>query len=250
MSIVVQRRHLVAREHRARFEQLSAEGVWPALLQFGSRMLAYGSWPFGGPDDGVVTHTAYEGFEHWLATRSDFSGARGALLQEEALQAPAQMLLHAAEARAALTSGSEARVIEVDDEVCDLGVHYRRGEAPPAAPPLTLGRGSVISERTYQLAYGGQGEFLRLSQTHVWPWLEQQGVRMVAYGHDPLGPSDEVVTLFAFRSLLDWHRLSRPTEERATAEVERAWHRRSALIRRHRGRLLLVETDFGAQGAP
>ncbi len=88
-------------------------------------------------------------------------------------------------------------------------------------------------------------EFLRLSREYVWPWLTAQGARMIAYGHDPLAASDEVITLFAFRSLPEWQRLSRPSTEQAGAEAAQAWQQRATLIGRHRGRLLIVDTDFG-----
>ena len=68
---------------------------------------------------------------------------------------------------------------------------------------------------------------------------------MIAFGHDPLGPSDDVITMYAFRSMAEWHRLSRPSLELASDDVARAWSERSALIERHQGRLLLVATDFG-----
>ena len=68
---------------------------------------------------------------------------------------------------------------------------------------------------------------------------------MISYGHDPLAASDEVITLFAFRSLPEWHRLSRPSAERAGVEAAQAWQQRAALIQRHRGRLLIGDTDFG-----
>ena len=103
----------------------------------------------------------------------------------------------------------------------------------------------MVSERTYRLAAGTQPEFQRLSREQIWPWLTAQGARLIAYGHDPLGPSDEMITLVAFRSLPDWHRLSHPVAELASSEVRQAWDARAALIQRHRGRLLIVDTDFG-----
>lgn len=246
MSIIVQRTHIVPAGDRERYEQLSAQGVWPTFLHFGSRMLAYGSWAFGGgPVDGVVTHQAYADLEHWLATRARFAGAPGAFYEDEAIMAETAATRELAAERRQLMKGTAARIIEVDDAVSDPGVYYRRAGMPPVEPPATFGRGSVVSERSYQVE-GGRDEFLRLSRDYVWPWLEQHGARMIAFGHDPLGASDELITLFAFRTLPEWQRLSRPSAEEASAEVEQAWQQRATLIRRHSGRLLVVATDFGS----
>lgn len=246
MSIIVQRKHLVAPADRAEFERMSSQGVWETFLRFGSKMLAYGSWVFGGGRvDGVVTHQAYADFEHWQATRPRFAGAPGAFHTDEAIMAETEATRAISAGRRSLVTGSEPRVIEVNDDVREPGVFYRREGTPPADPPPTYGRGSVVSERTYALAGGAEPEFRRLSQEQLWPWLEQQGARLIAYGQDPLGPSDEVTTLFAFRSLTDWHRLSRPSADGARPEAARAWEQRAALIRSHHGRLLAIETDFG-----
>jgi hypothetical protein len=69
----------------------------------------------------------------------------------------------------------------------------------------------------------------------VWPWLERMGGRLVAFGQDPLHTSDEVVTLFAFRSFADWHRFSRPSANLdPPPEVVGAWNQRASLISRNR----------------
>src|SRR5690606_16105678 len=41
----------------------------PTFLHFGAQMVAFGSWAFGGDSVPLVTHTAYEDFDHWEATR-------------------------------------------------------------------------------------------------------------------------------------------------------------------------------------
>ena len=245
MSIIVQRTVRVRPEDQREFERLSSLGQWAGLLHAGSRMVAYGRWLFGGGrTDEVTQHVSYEDFEHWLATHPGFAGQPGVLYEATAAERPE--IAEATAGLPALASSSTARIIEVNDDVSDAGAYHRREGMPQAEPPPTFGRGSVVSERTYRVAEGGQAQFLALSREHVWPWLIGQDARVIAYGHDPLGESDEVITLFAFRTLPEWHRLSRPTAEAASAEVAQAWHDRAALIRRHRGRLLVVDTDFGA----
>lgn len=229
MSIIVQRSFRVASADQTEFERMSAQELWPAVLQFGAKMVAYGTWAFGGRADEVTTHTAYESFDHWQATKEN----------EDLRLASAE--------RGDLVRTASARIIDVNDDASHLDVTHRDPDAPAVDPPPTFGRGSVISERTYDLSEGAAAEFTRLSQEHIWPWLEQRGARLVAYGHDPLGPSQEMITLFAFRSMSDWHRLSRPSTKLAPSpQLVEAWTHRDSLIRRHHGRLLLVGTDFGA----
>ena len=195
--------------------------------------------------DGVVTHQAYADLTHWQATRAKFEGTPGAFYEDEAIMAATAEVRKIWAERGRLMRGTEARIIDVNDEVSNAGVHYRSPGTPPAEPPPTFGVGSVVSERTYRLAPGGEADFLRLSHDHIWPWLEQQDARMIAFGRDSLGPSDEVITIYAFRSLAEWHRLSRPSPELASDDVAQASSERSTLIQRHQGRLLLVATDFG-----
>jgi len=57
-----------------------------------------------------------------------------------------------------------------------------------------------------------------------------------------------VMTLFAFRSLAEWHRLSRPTAELQPPQpVVAAWQQRHQIVQRQWGRLLIVGTDFGTK---
>ena len=246
MTILVQREFRVAPAHRAEFERQSREGLWPTFLEFGARMLAYGRWEFGTNDAAVVTHTAFEDLAHWEATRPETPNGRGALHDDSFVAPLVAPFIARYAARGDLVTGVESRLVEVDDEVSDLGVFYRRPGTPAAALPPTFGLGSVVSERTYLLRPGTMPEFRRLSM-QVWPWLEQQGGRLVAFGQDPLHTSDEVLTLFAFRSLADWHRLSRPRADLdPPADVVQAWNQRAGLILSNQGRLLTVLTDFGA----
>jgi hypothetical protein len=243
VSILVQREFAVAAADQAEFERESREGLWPAFLHFGALMVAYGRWSFGGSGDALVTHTAYVDFEHWHATRPS-----GAFYQDEAIQEEIRHLRAVYAERNRMVQQSRARIIELDDQVSAPNPFYRKPGQPPAEPPPTFGRGSVLSERTYVLNDGAQTEFLRLSRSLIWPWLESHGGRMVGYGSDPLAPSNEVITLFAFRSLPDWHRLSRPPATLTPpAEVVAAWQQRHMLVQRQWGRLLAVGTDFGTK---
>jgi hypothetical protein len=141
---------------------------------------------------------------------------------------------------------TESRVLDVNEEVSKTGAFLRRAGTEALPPPPTLGRGSILSERTYVLRDGTEPEFARLSRDYIWPWLETQGGRLVAYGQDPLQPPNEVMTLFAFRSLQEWHRLSRPSVGlNPPSEVAQAWSQRANLVETHRGRLLSIGTDFG-----
>ncbi len=246
MTILVQREFRVARPDRAEFERQSREGLWPAFLELGARMVAYGRWEFGADDGVVVTHTAYQDFRHWDATRRDGPNGAGAFFSDPTYAPLVRPYVDQFRDRDNLITGSHARILEVDEDVSHLGAFYRTPDSPPAVPPPTFGRGSVVSERTYLLRPGSIPEFRRLSLV-VWPWLEQMGGRLVAFGQDPLHTSDEVVTLFAFRSLADWHRFSRPSADLdPPPDVVAAWNQRASLIHSNQGRLLTVLTEFGA----
>lgn len=246
VTILVQREFRVARADRAEFERQSREGVWPAFLEFGAKMVAYGRWEFGADDGGVLTHTAYEDLRHWEATRRDGPRGPGAFYVDPIIAPIVAPLLDQSSARGALVTSSSSRLLEVDEDVSKLDVHRRIADGPAASLPPTFGLGSVVSERTYLLRPGTLPEFRRLS-LEVWPWLERMGGRLVAFGQDPLHTADEVVTLFAFRSLSDWHRYSRPSAELdPPPDVVSAWNQRASLILSNQGRLLTVLTDFGA----
>jgi hypothetical protein len=244
VSILVQREFTVPVEAQAEFERQSREGLWPAFLHFGALMVAFGRWSFGGRGGVLVTNTVYADFVHWHATRA----GQGAYYQDEAMLAETKELRPIFEQRGSLIQESAARLIELVDDVSEPRPFYRKpGDRLPEPPP-TYGRGSIVSERTYALNEGAQTEFLRLSRDYIWPWLGRHGARMIGYGSDPLVPSNEVVTLFAFRSLPEWHRLSRPPAELSPpTEVISAWQARHALMQRQWGRLLTVGTDFGTR---
>lgn len=242
MTLLVQREFKVAPADRAEFERQSREGLWPAFLHFGALMVAYGAWGFGGSGEYVLTHTVYADFDHWLATRA----GEGAYYHDEAVLEETKELRPIYAQRGRLVATSRARLIDLDDAVSRPRPRARRAGEPLVEAPPTFGRGSVVSERTYALAPGTHAEFVRLSRERIWPWLEQQGARPIGLGHDPLAPTNEVITLFAFRSLPAWHRLSRPTPQATPpADVVAAWQEREQLVQRETGRVLLVGSSFG-----
>lgn len=247
MTILVQREFRVARADRVEFERQSREGLWPAFLEFGARMVAYGRWEFGSDDGGVVTHTAYENLAHWEATRRDGPRGPGSFWADALIAPRLAPYMDEFNARPRLITSSTSRLIEVDEDVSKLEAYHRSPDAAAAPPPPSFGLGSVVSERTYLLRPGAMPEFRRLS-LEVWPWLERMGGRLVAFGQDPLHTSDEVITYFAFRSLSDWHRFSRPSADLdPPPEVVSAWNQRAGLILSNQGRLLTVLTDFGTR---
>ena len=233
MTIIVQRSYRVAPDRHEEFERLAAAQRWPALHERGVPMVAFGGWTFGGSLDELTAHFAYADFAHLEAVHPG-GVLDGAIPGDSHGDA-------ASSAPDGLAGNVSARVIELAGGPGGVAV---RGEA--AAPPPTFGRGSVVSERSYAVAAASQAQFLRLSQELLWPWLEAHGARMISFGHDPFGTSEQLVTLFAFRSLADWYRLSRPAPELSpTPEMVEGWQQRSVLIRHHWGRLLTVATDYG-----
>lgn len=240
--IMVQREFRVPREQRVEFERQSREGLWPAFLHFGAPMVAFGSWGFGGPSELFVTHTAYEDFAHWEATRMG-----GAMYQAPAMRAEIEGYLAIYGQRADIVESSEAQLFELFEGVSRPQPFTRKpGQAVPEPPP-TFGRGSVISERTIALAEGTREEFLRLSRDIVWPWLETQGGRGIAIGHNLMGASNEITTWFAFRTYADWHRCTRPATAHAPQPVVDAYNARAGMVRHQRGRMLAIGTDFGTR---
>ena len=244
MSILVQREFRVAPADRAEFERQSRDGLWPTFLHFGALMVAYGAWGFGGSGDCVLTHTVYVDFDHWLATRA----GRGAYYRDDAIMEETRELRPIFAQRNRLVASSQARVIDLDDDLSAPRPRRRHAGEPLVEAPPTFGAGSVVSERTYALTDGADADFARLSRDRIWPWLESRGGRLIGFGRDPLAPSNEVVTLFAFRSLPEWHRLARPGAGAQPPDaVLDAWGKRERLVRRQSGRLLIVGTDFGTK---
>lgn len=246
MTIIVQRSYDVAPPRQQEFERLGAEQHWPELHARGVPMLAFGGWTFGGRLDQLSAHFAYADFAHLEAVHPE--GVLDGAIGSAAAATPDGLL-----------SNASVRVIELSNGLGSAGGGtlgaldtLGDGSPPPEAPaaPPTFGRGSIVSERTYAVATASQAQFLQLSQQLLWPWLEQLGARMIGFGYDPFGASEQLITLFAFRSLAEWYRLSRPAPElNPPPEMVEAWQQRSALIQRHWGRLLTVATDYG-QSSP
>ncbi|MSQ29429.1 MAG: hypothetical protein EXR68_02945 [Dehalococcoidia bacterium] len=218
MSILVQHEFEVGQADREEFERQGREALWPTLLTFGAPMVAYGTWMFGGTSDVVATHTAYIDLAHCAAPQEG-EGARNVI----------------------------ARLFEIDDAVSQLRPLARQTPQAAIEAPPTFGRGSVISERTLEVPRANRAEFHHFTFEVIWPWLESQGGRGVALGHDLMGSSDEITIWFAFRSAADWHRLQHPSSLGAPAEVSAAFVTRGALVHQQRGRLLTVGTDFGTK---
>ena len=242
MTILVQREFTVLPDDRTRFEELSRTGVWPTMLRYGSLMVGFGFWAFGGPGDVLVTHSAYRDMEHWLGTR-----AGGFLEADPQIRTQAAEFLEPKKARLGIIQHSRARMFDLDDHLFPLSPTPRTADDPLAEAPPTFGRGSVISELCYQLVdASARAEFEQISHEHIWPWLESQGGRLIALSRDPLGPPDEMVTHFAFPGLEQWHRLARPAaEDHPPPETVEAWNHRHRLVASQRGRLLRVATDWG-----
>lgn len=248
MSILVQREFRVAPADRAEFERQSREGLWPAFLHFGSFMVAYGTWSFGGESDVVVTHTTYADFPHWDATR-----AGGAFYRDEAMRAEIAALRPVYADRGRLVTGSRARVVDMDD-VDDVGdaasslrPFVRAAGSPLPDPPPTFGAGSVVAEWTHALEPGARDEWPAIMRDCTWPWLEAHGARLIAHGRDPLADASEAITLVAFRSLDEWHRLAHPLTLDPPADVRAAIERCERIAPLRRGRLLAVGTEFGTR---
>ncbi|TAJ18181.1 MAG: hypothetical protein EPO65_09430 [Dehalococcoidia bacterium] len=243
MSILVQREFAVAPADRPEFERQSREGLWPAFLHFGAPMVAYGTWAFGGPSDVVVTHTTYADLAHWAATRQGV----GAYYQDAAMRAEIEPYLKVYGNRGEVIGSSIASLFEMDDAVSRARpVARQAGQPVPEAPP-TFGRGSVISERTISVPPANLAEFRRLSAEVIWPWLESHGGRVLGMGHNLMGPSDEVTTWFAFRSLGEWYRQQHPSQMGAPAAVVGAFTSRASFVRQKSGRILMIGSDFGVK---
>lgn len=249
--ILVQREFTVAPESKAEFERQSREGLWPTFLHFGAQMVAFGSWAFGDDSVPLVTHTAYEDIEHWEATRGASSLSairqRQSFYDDPAIMQETEALRAKFANRNALVTASLANPFDILTEAPHPTPFYRRAGQRLADEPPTFGRGSIVSERTLALDEGTRDEFVRLSAEIVWPWLESQGGRGIAIGHNLMGASNEVTTWFAFPTMSLWYACARPATANAPAEVVEAYQKRHTFVRHQRGRVLIVGTDWGKQ---
>ncbi len=247
--ILVQREFTVLPEHKEEFERQSREGLWPTFLHFGAPMVAFGSWAFGDDSVPLVTHTAYADFDHWEATRggSSLNAIKQArsFYDDPAIMQETEELRSKFATRNTLVTSSRAYPFELVEEATHPTPFFRRAGQRLADEPLTFGRGSVISERTIALSEGTRDEFIRLSTQIVWPWLESQGGRGIAIGHNLMGASNEITTWFAFPTISLWYQCARPVTANAPVEVVDAYQKRHSLVRHQRGRILLVGTDWG-----
>lgn len=247
--ILVQREFTVPPESKADFERQSREGLWPTFLHFGAQMVAFGSWAFGDDSVPLVTHTAYEDFDHWEATRGASSlnaiNQAQSFYDDEAIMAETEELRATFADRNALVTSSRAIPFEVEMSATHPAPFYRRAGQRLADIPPTFGRGSVVSERTLTLQPGTREEFVRLSTELIWPWLESQGGRGVAIGQNLMGNAHELTTWFAFPTVSLWYRCARPATANAPSEVVEAYQRRHGFVQQQRGRVLLVGTDWG-----
>ncbi|MCK9486089.1 MAG: hypothetical protein M0R73_05215 [Dehalococcoidia bacterium] len=240
--ILVQREFTVPRAQRAEFERQSREGLWPAFRHYGAQMVAFGSWSFGASSEPLVTHTVYEDFDHWEATRYP----DGAFLRDERVNEETKDLRATFKGRGALITNSQAAPYELFPQTTRYQPFVRSAGQDLVAMPHSFGPGSVVSERTLALERGRQEEFIRVSMETIWPWLESQGGYGMAIGHNMMGASNEITTWFAFPTMSLWYRCARPASAHAPADVVSAYTARHGLVRSQRGRILTVGTTFGA----
>ena len=151
MGILVQRQFSVAPDDRREFERQSRLGVWENMRHNGAQMIAYGTWAFGGRGDVVVTHSVYESFDHWTATRAWGEFATQSARVEETRHIRA---IHAGRHR--LIRESSARIIDYDGEISEPTPRYRNVGEPLADPPPTFGPHSIMEQTEYSLQRGGE----------------------------------------------------------------------------------------------
>src|SRR3546814_18797409 len=115
-------------------------------------MVAFGSWAFGDDSIPLVTHTAYEDFAHWEATRG--ASSLNAIKKTYSFYDDAEIMAETEELRStfanrnALVTSSQACPFEVVMETPHPSPFYRRAGERLADLPPTFGRGSLASART------------------------------------------------------------------------------------------------------
>ncbi len=236
MGILVQRQFSVARDDRREFERQSRLGVWENMRHNGAQMIAYGNWAFGDRGDVVVTHSVYESFDHWTATRAWGEFATESARVEETRHIRA---IHAGRNR--LIRESSARIIDYDDALSEPTPRYRNVGEPLAPLPPTFGPQSIVEQSEYVLHPGREDDFSSVLRESIWPSLSSNGSRVMIYGHDPLKGDDTIITYVAYRDISHWHESTLLTDEIAQARNAL----RSAVASR-RTQLLMVITEFGA----
>ena len=234
MGILVQREFTVAQDDRPEFERQSRLGVWENMRYNGAQMIAFGGWGFGGDGGVVVTHSVYEDFDHWTATRQWGAFATEAARVEETAAIRAVFA-----GRGRLIARSRATMIDYDSAVSSPEVKWRKVGEPLAPVPPSFGRQSFVAETRFTPSDATR--FKALTVETLWPWYANRGARPLIYGRDPLGAPGNVVTYVAFPDISDWHALTAPD-----SDVSSAWEERNALAPDQSTRLLMVQSNYGA----
>ena len=234
MGILVQREFSVALDDRAEFERQSRLGVWENMRHNGAQMIAFGTWAFGGDGDVVVTHSAYENFDHWTATRP-----WGAFANEPERVKETAAIRAVFAGRNRLISKSRATIIEYDDQVSAPEVKWRKVGEPLAPKPASFGTQSVVAETRF-MPDDGQAFFARTCE-EIWPWYVEHGARPLIYGFDPLSAPGNVITYVAYRDISQFQALWAPDES-----IVKSWAARNRNSPQQVTRLLMVATRYGA----
>ncbi len=251
--ILVQRHFHVAKANRAPFERMSSKGLWPAMTEMGVQMVAYGTWGFAGTGDVVVTHTVYEDFDHWYATRRTAPGHRdgekvGAFYDDPQIVGAISRLMPIYAERDVLIEHSEAYPFLLDEELSRPKVHYRTSDTGPSPLPPTFGRGSIVEEVSFEfdsddLANDGKQQLSEF----VWPTIEKKGGRVIGLGTSALTGDNSFTTFVSFPSFREYVEYGRMCPEDTEDSVRKGWesvHQSSKGMNR---RLLIVGSDYGAK---
>ena len=198
----------------------------------GAQMIGFGSWAFGGDGDMVVTHSAYDDFDHWTATRAWGEYANEAARVEETLS-----IRQVFAGRPRLIKKSRATLIEYDSDVSSPEVKWRKVGEPLARLPKSFGRQSVIAEIRFLPRDGDS--FREQTIGSIWPWYVENGAVPLVYGWDPLASPGNVITYVAFRGISHFQSLWRGNSE--------AWRNRNENSPQQSTRLLMVTTDYGTR---
>ncbi|XOV89112.1 MAG: hypothetical protein ACFHX7_04280 [Pseudomonadota bacterium] len=236
MGILVQREFSVANDDRIEFERQSRLGVWENMRYNGAQMIAYGGWAFGGDGEFVVTHSVYEDFAHWTATRpwGEFS-TEAARIEET------RSIRQVFAGRPRLVRNSRATLIEYDSMVSAPTAKWRKVGEPLAAIPPSFGRQSVVAETRFNPT--DTAAFFAQTVEGLWPWYTRKGARPLIYGWDPLGPPNNIITYIAFPDISDYEACWRPDPD-----VADVWAARDRNSPDQSTRLLMISTDYGANG--